>query len=124
VKKKNNAQLQLERIEKQQLLLKRDQEKHDRDVLAEQRRHEAEHRAYLRQERSKPREEMPASYDESIYVHKRILDGFMKQVGKKINIASSKVVGGAGGSYILEYTTRQGGRGTLELFDLGPMPEG
>lgn len=89
-----------------------------------QKRKDALHREWLRKERSKPREEMPASYGESIHVHKRILDGFMKQVGKKINIASSKVVGGVGGSYILEYTTRHGARGSLELFDLGPMPEG
>lgn len=124
MKKRTNAQLDQERIKRQQLLLKRDQERHDRAVLAEQRRHEAEYRAYLRKERSKPREEMPASYGESIHVHKRVLEAFMKQVGKKIDIASSKVVGGAGGVYILEYTTRHGTRGSLELFDLGPMPEG
>lgn len=121
MKKKTKAQLQQERIEKQKLREQRESDKRSRDA---QKRKDTLHREWLRKERSKPRDEMPASYGESIHVHKRILDGFMKQVGKKIDIASSKVVGGAGGVYILEYTTRHGTRGTLELFDLGPMPKG
>lgn len=121
MKKKSKAQLQQERIEKQQLREQRAREKVANDA---QKHKDMLRREWLRKERSKPREEMPASYGESIHVHKRILDGFMKQIGKKIDFASSKVVGGAGGSYILEYTTRHGTRGTLELFDLGPMPKG
>lgn len=119
MKKKTKAELQQERIEKQRI---REQRAADKAVRAAQRTREAEHRAVLAEQRR--REEMPANYGESIHVHKRILEGFMKQVGKKIDVSTSKVVGGAGGTYILAYTTRHGTRGTLELFDLGPMPKG
>lgn len=46
----------------------------------------------------------------------------MKQAGKKLNIDTFKAVGGIGGKLVIEYTTRYGGRGKLELNDLGPMP--
>lgn len=90
----------------------------------ERERKEKEYREWLRTEQSKPRTPLTAQYGESINVHKRVYDGIMKQVGKKITISSSKVVGGEGGTYILEYTTTHGARGTLELFALGPMPKG
>jgi len=119
-KRKSKAQLEQERAEKERI---RQQKEREKLAKAAQQRAEAQRREWLRKERSRSRTEMPAQYGEVIHVHKRVLDGFMKQVGRKIEIATSRVVGGTGGSYILEYTTKYGGRGKLELFDLGPMPQ-
>lgn len=90
----------------------------------EQERKERARRQWLKEEkRRRPRTELPTVYEgESIHVHQRIYDGFMKQVGKKLVVISTSFKGGAGGKLIIHYETRYGGHGTLELFDLGPMP--
>lgn len=114
-KRKTKAQLEQERREREARWEARRLEKDKRD---DQKRTEA-----ARRERSKPRTEMPSAYaGESIYVHKRVLDGFMKQFGKKLDLVSSRVVGGSGGKLVIQYTTKYGGSGVLELKDLGPMP--
>lgn len=79
---------------------------------------EEERRQWLQKQ---PRAKIPISpYNEFIYVHKRIYDGFMKQAGKRIRIVSVETPRSAGGMLKIEYETRKGGRGTLELVDLGP----
>lgn len=117
--RKSKQQLEQERRDKELQRVDRERQQAEWAAL---KKVGAVRREWLRKERSKPRTEMPAEYGEAIHVHKRVLDGFMKQVGRKIDITSSRVVGGAGGRYVLEYTTRHGGRGMVELNDLGPMP--
>ncbi|MGN7457870.1 hypothetical protein ACTHPH_23920 [Paenibacillus pasadenensis] len=100
----------------------------DREALDEARRRrkreEAARKEWLRVQKSRPRTKIPAQYGETIHVHEKILDRFMKQVGQKIDIETYKVAGGAGSSLTITYTTRYGGRGELVLNDLGPMPIG
>lgn len=64
---------------------------------------------------------MPQTYfvGDSIHIHKRILDGFLKQVGRKIDITSARVLEESRGMYVMEYTTRHGGKGTLQLNNIG-----
>jgi hypothetical protein len=117
-RRKTKQQLEQERAERERKLSEIDRKYAERLArLAE----EAHHQKWLEKQ---PRTEMPAQYDETIHVHvhKRVLDAFMKKVGKKIDIESSRVVGGMGGKYVLEYRVRGGGSGRLELNDLGPMP--
>jgi len=79
------------------------------------------HREWLRKHRSRPRMELPSAYSgESIHVHRKIYERFMKDRG--IQVSSFRVEGGMGGKLILGYTTKSGGHGKLELYDLGPMP--
>jgi hypothetical protein len=67
------------------------------------------------------RVELPSQYaGESIFVHKRIYDGFIKN--KTIFIQRMYPVGGSGGKFVIEYKSRAGKFGELELQDLGPMP--
>jgi DNA anti-recombination protein RmuC len=126
-KRKTKAQLDQERAEREKQKAERERIKQQRDhekaEMAARRREEAKRREWLKKQRSRPRSELPSAHaGELIYIHKRVLDGFMKQIGKRIEITSSQVIGGSGGTYVMEYTTKHGGRGTLELFDLGPMP--
>lgn len=126
-KRKTKAQIEQERAEREKQKAERERIKQQRDrekeEKAAQRRENAKRLEWLRKQRSRPRMELPSAYPgESVHIHKRVLDGFMKQIGKQIEITSSQVIGGSGGMYVVEYTTKHGGRGTLELFDLGPMP--
>lgn len=113
--------LRQQRAERQRL---KEQKERERLAKASEARKAAIRRDWLRKERSKPRIEIQALYGESIYVHKRVYDGFMKLVGRKIRLDSMKVTGGSGSSLLINYYSVSGGRGTLELIDLGPMPTG
>lgn len=53
---------------------------------------------------------------------KRVFDAFFRQIGKKIELKSVRPLDDQGNSYVLEYTTKHGGRGKLELYGLGPTP--
>lgn len=87
----------------------------------EQERIDRAHREWLRTQRSRPRIEIPSEYPgESIFVHQKVHDKFTKNRG--IFITSYRVEGGTGGKLILEYTTAAGGKGSVELLDLGQMP--
>ena len=67
-----------------------------------------------------PRIQYPSEYAaESIYIHKKIFETFMK----KVRISRIRVIGGSGGKLVMEYSTRLGTTGVLELNDLGPLPE-
>lgn len=126
MKRKSKAQLGRERIEREQKRAEaeRRRKENERVKAAEdaRKREETKRREWLRVQRSRPRTELPAMYGETIHVHQRILDAFMKQMGKKLQLLSSRVVGGTGGRLVIEYETKYGGRGMLELNDLGPMP--
>lgn len=124
-KRKTKAQLEQERIEREQKreeTWRRREEKEREKAAAEARKKaEAVLREWLRKQRSRPRVEVPSAYSgESIHVHRKIYDGFMKD--RKITITSFRAEGGSGGKLIMEYTTAAGGHGRLELQDLGPMP--
>lgn len=125
-RRRSKVEIERDRAERERLRIERwkQEEQREREKLAAQarKREEAKRREWIRKQRSRPRTQLPAEYGESIFIHERILDGFMKQVGKKIEIESSRVEGGAGGKLIIHYTTRHGGRGALELNDLGTMP--
>lgn len=125
-RRRTSEEVKRDRAEKQRLQLERweqkDLRKREKEALAAERRKAAAHRAWLKAERSKPRESVPAQYGETIYVYKRVYDAFMKQVPQKISVISMKVVGGSGGCLRIEYTNWKGSRGVLELKDLGPMP--
>jgi Na+-translocating ferredoxin:NAD+ oxidoreductase RnfC subunit len=127
MKRKSKAEIERERVELERKRREKEQLQDEKERLRKaneiRKRREAALKAELRKEQTRPRTELPSAYaGESIYVHKRILDGFMKLAGKKLEITKYKTVDGAGGKLIIEYTTRHGGRGTLELNDLGPMP--
>lgn len=65
-----------------------------------------------------PRLEFPSEFaGELIYVSKRAFD----KVTKKIDILGIKSVGGSGGKVTINYRTKFS-TGTLELYDLGPLP--
>lgn len=118
----NSAREALAREQKRADAERRRQEK-ERELEEKRRRQkaEAEHREWLRIQRSRPRLEIPSACPgESIHVHKKIYDRFMKHKG--IFITSYRVEGGMGGKLILEYRTLAGGYGSVELLDLGPMP--
>ena len=62
--------------------------------------------------------EFPSEFaGEIIYVSKQT---FVK-LTKKVDILGIKSVGGSGGKVMINYRTRFSS-GTLELFDLGPLP--
>lgn len=82
---------------------------------------EVEQTALLKKQRAIKRVELPSQYaGESIFVHKRVYDGFMKN--KTIFIQRMYPVGGSGGKFVIEYKSRAGKLGELELQDLGPTP--
>lgn len=123
--RKTKAQIEQERQAKEQRIderLRLQQEKEQVEAAERiRKKREAEQREWLRKQRSRPRMELPSQYSgESIFVHQKIYEGYMKN--KKISILSCRVEGGTGGKLITEYTTQAGGRGRLELLDLGPVP--
>lgn len=68
--------------------------------------------------RSWPRLEFPSECaGESIYINRRIYEG----ITKKARIINFRVIGGSGGKLVIEYQSNiwGGGRGTLELLDIG-----
>lgn len=66
-----------------------------------------------------PRLEVPSEFaGELIYVSKRTFD----KVTKKVDILGIKSVGGSGGKLKINYRTKFSS-GTLELYDLGPLPK-
>jgi len=124
-KRKTKAQIEKERIAREQKRAEADQRRQEkeRERAEKQKRQkaEAERREWLRTQRSRPRVEIPSEYPgETIHVHQKVYDRFMKN--KAIFITSYRVEGGTGGKLILKYTTAAGGKGSVELLDLGPMP--
>lgn len=123
--RRTKAQIEQERIALEQKRGEAERRRQEKEREMEEKRKrkkaEAEHREWLRLERSRPRVEIPSDYPgESIHVHKKVYDKFMKHKG--IFITSYRVEGGMGGKLILEYRTLAGGYGSVELLDLGPMP--
>lgn len=124
-KRKTNAQAETERLEKQRIQLERWEAQQAaakaREAKAKEQKRIRELNALLKKQRSIKRVEIPSQYaSESIFVHKRIYEGFMKD--KSIFIQRMYPVGGSGGKLVIEYKSRAGKLGELELQDLGPMP--
>lgn len=122
---KRKTKAELERILREQKRAEMDRRRQEKEraKAAKQARlrEEAKRREWLRAQRSRPRLEVPSEYrGETIYVHKKIYDRFLKR--RDITITRCYPKGGAGGSLIVEYRTNAGGRGVMELLDLGPMP--
>ncbi|MBG9567548.1 hypothetical protein [Brevibacillus agri] len=116
--KKSKAQIEQERLAKELKWAEAERKRQQKERERARKREEAERRKRLRIERSRPRIEMPSEYPgETIYVHEKIYTKFMRD--KRISITSHRV---AQGKLILEYTTAAGGRGAVELCNLGPMP--
>jgi len=63
---------------------------------------------------------IPSEYSgEMIHVAKKLYDSILK----KVHVTGVRPVGGAGGKVIIEYQPKRGGgRGVLELCDIGPAP--
>ncbi|QRG66949.1 hypothetical protein [Brevibacillus choshinensis] len=124
-KRRTKAQIEQERIAREQkraeALRKWEEKEREKAEKLRRQKAEAKQREWLRTQRSRPRIEIPTSYPgESIFVHQKIHDKLMKDRG--IFITSYRVEGGTGGKLILEYTTAAGGKGSVELLDLGQMP--
>lgn len=120
--RKTKAQIEQERIAKEQKRAETERKRQQKERELARKREEAERRKWLRIQRSRPRIEIPIEIPsdypgESIHVHEKIYNKFMR--GKRISITSHRV---ERGKLILEYTTATGGRGIVELYDLGPMP--
>ncbi|MED1850324.1 hypothetical protein P4V33_01530 [Brevibacillus borstelensis] len=116
--RKTKAQIEQERIAKEQKRAEAERKRQQKERELAQKREEAERRKWLRIQRSRPRIEIPSDYPgETIHVHEKSYNKFMRD--KRISITSHRV---ERGKLILEYTTATGGRGTVELYDLGPMP--
>lgn len=123
--RKTKAQIEQERIAREQKraedLRKWEEKEREKAEKLKRQKAEAQHREWLRTQRSRPRIEIPSTYPgESIHVHQKVHNKFMKN--KAIFITSYRVEGGTGGKLILEYRTLAGGQGSVELVDLGPMP--
>lgn len=125
MKRKSKAEAEKERLEKQRIQLERWEAQQAaakaREAKARELKRQRELNDLLKKQRSIKRVELPSQYaGESIFVHKRIYDGFMKN--KTIFIQRMYPVGGSGGKFVIEYKSRAGKLGELELQDLGPTP--
>lgn len=124
-KRRSKAEVEKERLEKQRIQMERWEAKaaaaKAREAKAKEQKRIRDLNALLRKQRAIKRVEVPSQYaGESIFVHKRIYEGFMKD--KTIFIQRMFPVGGSGGKLIIEYKSSSGKLGELELQDLGPMP--
>ncbi|WP_340397783.1 hypothetical protein NST50_05215 [Paenibacillus sp. FSL E2-0202] len=123
--RKSKSEVEKNRLEKQRIQMKRWEIKQAaakaREAKAKEQKRLRDLNAHLRKQRAIKRVEIPSQYvGESIFVHKRIYEGFMKD--KTITIQRMYPVGGSGGKLVIEFKSRAGKVGELELQDLGLMP--